>query len=1210
MKQMAINLLSAIGFNPFKKKKDEEQPAFTPPKVSIPQINIPQPVANIAKAIASVPQGIASWLKLDQPVEVTKNLPAPIKAAVDPSIRNLRAGMEVINLPSYLLGGAIKAGRETMEGTYQPPETGIKYNITPIRGPQKGQKQTYDVGGLVHPVLLGAIKGIAKKEPLFEEVPKTVGLDPNSLPGMAIGLTAEIAAPGIGGGEKKAAEEVLGKVSKAEELVTALKNALKIKPINISEAADVTKVALPDAMKVIKNLDVDADLLKIFKKGEPLVGDGFTLQAQPKTGELLINIDKSFKDTIPAIADTVVKEGKAALSKIKTKAKPVLDTITQAVEEAPAKAETLIDTATQKAEELAAKVDFNMADLADAPTTTITTTPDQLKDIGNLSKQFKDVYRNFKEVFGPKYQEIKAAILDPFDAAKGAYSDDVINWTNGLRTQIVDNLGIKKGSELSKLTQQYGEKLISLDELKAATPDWQKVVDADSWFRSRYDTLLDEVNAARARIYPDDPTKLIPKRQDYYRHFQEMAEGFKGALNTLETPAAISPELARVSPYTKPLSKFLSFAQIRQGEKTAYDAVGGFIDYIRSAAYAKNIDPTIDMFRGLAKNLVEQTSDKTVPETYGKLNNFINYLEQFSNQLAGKTSTVDRAIQDFVPGGRKTMRLLDWFNSRYKSNTVLGNVSSSLSQILNVPAGVADAGLNHAGEAIFDMAADLFTKDSPIESSNFIKERYLSKAFSQFDEGLLKKPKEFANWMITVLDEAGTKFIWNAQYRKALAEGATDAVKFADDATRAVVAGRGIGEVPLAQQTRFMQLVAPFQVEVGNTWWLMKDWVDAKSFQKFITFFIGTHLANDAIEASTGNRPALDPITAITDALETYNDTSDKTKGVVLAGGRLAGEALSNMPFGQTLASLYPEQGFLGLPPKKEFFGEADPTRFGTGGGLPVLKAVSQPLFYIAPSFGGGQTKKTLGGIADYTKGFAETPKGQVKYPIADTAFNLIKGILFGPYAFNEANDYFDNEASPLGVKDTNTYKQLEAQSPDAATKFYDTIMAGRETKSLLNSLDSKRNDLKLILGDPNKSQSQKDKALQDYYKEVEFVTNKLKEMVPDLPESEIKDLFNPDGQLPPSTTSGATPSLSSGVTLSKIGGMGRAKVKAVGLTKPSVGKVPQLKVTSKKKGSSKQQEPKGIKDLEIKKPYLAQAPKQVKLSSIRNQRVKLPSLA
>lgn len=75
-----------------------------------------------------------------------------------------------------------------------------------------------------------------------------------------------------------------------------------------------------------------------------------------------------------------------------------------------------------------------------------------------------------------------------------------------------------------------------------------------------------------------------------------------------------------------------------------------------------------------------------------KLNNFIEFLHDFFNDLAGKTNPLDRTAQKWIPGGRQTFRVINWMNSRVKANVMVGNASASLAQVFNVPQGMANVG--------------------------------------------------------------------------------------------------------------------------------------------------------------------------------------------------------------------------------------------------------------------------------------------------------------------------------------------------------------------------------------------------------------------------------------------------------------------------------------------------------------------------------------
>lgn len=666
------------------------------------------------------------------------------------------------------------------------------------------------------------------------------------------------------------------------------------------------------------------------------------------------------------------------------------------------------------------------------------------KDISGFSGQARDVYRNFKQVFGNKYADVKRTVLDPFDSSKGKFTRNLDNWAEQLDTNIVKKYGFNKGSRESAAIQQYGEGTKDFRQLVEEFGDAKakNIVEADKWFRQQYDSLLGEVNAIRAKIYPNDPEKIIPRRSDYYRHFKEMQEGFSGLVNIFDTPANIQSGLSGISASTKPKSKWLSFAQKRLGGESDIDAVGGFINYVKAAEYAKNIDPHISRFRALREELAQAT-DIGTPQA-GKLNNFLEFLDNYANDLSGKTSTADRFIQTVIPGGRKTMSVINWANNRVKANVILGNASSSMAQIMNVPSGVASAGPIASTKGLGRTVASIFDDNKIIKQSDFIAERYSGGTFDRFDKGMVKNTKKMAAWMIQVLDEVGTKYIWNSHYEKALSEGVPNPVKYADDFTREMVAGRGIGEVPLIQKSKVFQLVAPFQLEVGNLWHVMGDMVGEKQFGKLATLFVSSYILNRGIEKVRGSDVSFDPINASIEAYQTYMEEEEKGKAAIQAGGRMAGEVLSNIPFGQSVAAMYPEYGFkVGesqAPTREDLFGKGDPTRYGSG--LLLTKGVQDPFFKLLPPFGGQQLKRTIEGIKSVGQGYAGSASGKVQYPIEKNVRNFLQAGIFGKYSIPEAQDYFNENRSVLGDKQSETFKN--AQDPNAV---YDKVMADRASK-------------------------------------------------------------------------------------------------------------------------------------------------------------------
>jgi hypothetical protein len=559
-----------------------------------------------------------------------------------------------------------------------------------------------------------------------------------------------------------------------------------------------------------------------------------------------------------------------------------------------------------------------------------------------------------------------------------------------------NKLTVEVPYEKADLVKEFGEKRAN------------ELVQAEAWFRKAYDDILGKVNVVRAKIYPGNPNKLIRRRRDYFRHYREVADQLGGLLNIFESPGLglIDSKLSGLSAETEPKAKWASFMQKRFGSMTDESAIGGFLNYLPSASYAINIDPHISRLRGLRETIAEGT------ERTKSANNFVEWLHDYANNLSGKTADVDRFAMKLI--GRGNLRALNSFNNRVKANTVLGNVGSAVAQLANVPAGIASA-KQHSAAGLKDTFVDLFKKNANSGKSGFLKTRYEDNLYMPFDVRWIDQPKKMAKWMLQAGDQLGSRFIWNSHYRKAIAEGMQEkeAVRFADNKTRRLVGGRGIGEVPIMQSSKMMQLVAPFQLEVGNLIWAVKDFAKAKDYSALALLALSAYMFNKAKENTVGGDGILlDPVQAMIDAAELIGEEDDTALGIAKGAGRLTGELLSNIPFGQTAADLYPEYGAedvlgtgINIPTRKQFFGREDPNRFGSG--LLGMKALTDPLYKVLPPWGGGQAKKTKQAIEAIREGGVYDKSGRYKF---DTEDEELRSLIFGPNNTTGAKEYFEGK--------------------------------------------------------------------------------------------------------------------------------------------------------------------------------------------------------
>lgn len=729
------------------------------------------------------------------------------------------------------------------------------------------------------------------------------------------------------------------------------------------------------------------------------------------------------------------------------------------------------------------------------------------KDIGYLADLSRDVYRNFRRFFRERFDDAKKLVLDPFDKAKGEFVDEVKGIGNRLEA-ITKKYKLNRGSKDSAHVMDFGEGKISMDELieKVGRERAHELELAAGEFRKIYDGLIEEVNEVRRKIYPNSPEKLIPYRKDYFHHYKDFGDEMVDAVrNFFDTPSGIDPKLIGLSEYTKPKTRFLPFAQERTADVSVRDAVGGLVEYAPLFAYAKHIDPQISTFRYLRRRLSEAAprTGEQIPgpgsgdprfRTQG-VDRMLQFLDDFSNDLAGKTNPIDRLAMRIIPGGRLGLRVADWVNNRIKANTILGNLRSSIAQIFGIPGGVASA-KQYSVPGAQRTLAGLFMPNAPMEKSVFIRERYMRSLKDRFPSDFGSKPlrrsgeeaRKMAAWITGVLDEVSTKFIWNSHYAKATAEGLEDPIKYADDITRDLVAGRGIGEVPLGQKSKVFQVFAPFQLEVGNLWHIFDDRIrkhyrGAKNqdFAAIAALLIGNYLLNEVAENTRGSRVAFDPINALIDgsvSLSQEFEDGEYGRGLVKFIGRQAGELLSNVPLGQTFANVVPDktvQDFTGAvsgtPMKKqELFGEGDPGRFGESP-LLVFSALQKPFSRFLLPFGGAQVENTLKGIKALMEGEARDSKDRPAYDVEATPMNFVKAVLFGAGATGEARRFYDTR--------TDLFERLDAQKAEDTRRALD---AEREWKRVRKLLDEGKKDEAIVR---LKKIEEEDKLLSDKLKTV-----------------------------------------------------------------------------------------------------------------------------
>ena len=368
----------------------------------------------------------------------------------------------------------------------------------------------------------------------------------------------------------------------------------------------------------------------------------------------------------------------------------------------------------------------------------------------DLKKDFPDDWQRISE-----YEKLNRQIYN-----------DYIGKMNRMLEKIYPNImaNAKLGAASMRAKIKEIKSIIAEDAEKAKTPEEKKTV-------KQLRTTLKMMETKLANLEKDIASgdvllnrRLIP-RKDYVRHMVEMDVGFRGLVNILTSEQSIDPELVGVSEFTKPKTKWAGFLQRRQnGTNYIEDAVAAMVNYIQAAEYKLHIDPLITDFRGKTSAIIRATKKKGTANA----NNLIEWLIDFTNDLAGKTNPFDRKMQKLFD--RKFMKGVEWVNNRVKANAVLFNLNSAIAQWLNLPNGIAyiknPADMTKGAIDYYRMLTGDPVMRKIIEQSGFLTERYLDSTVRQFDESMIKKPEKAAIWLLEAGDKQAAQLIWFSAYEQ------------------------------------------------------------------------------------------------------------------------------------------------------------------------------------------------------------------------------------------------------------------------------------------------------------------------------------------------------------------------------------------------------------------------------------------------------------
>ena len=593
--------------------------------------------------------------------------------------------------------------------------------------------------------------------------------------------------------------------------------------------------------------------------------------------------------------------------------------------------------------------------------------------------------RNIERVAGKDAGKLQEFIVEPVRTNETAR----VKFVNELKDEVknlIKEIGIKAGSKEDALIQRFGEKRISLEELKKATPKYKEVQKASEFFRGKYDELLDKVNSVRQK-FGYEP---IPKRADYFRHFEEINNAIS-QFGLIFRKQDLPTEIAGITDIFKPGKPFSTAELKRKGGKFTESAIKGFDNYISTISKQIYHIDSVQRARALEK-YIRQAGEAG----QANLPNLVANISEYGNLLAGKKAKIDRAFESIV--GRKVYEFAQILKRQTGINLVGGNIASAITNFIPFTQSLSTTSKPSAIRGLFEGLVspfiEDFTKIDDVESS-FLVRRFPEKDIApSFTKNVLDK----GGFLFETIDRFTSKSIVAGKYYENLGKGLepTKAMNLADSYAGKVLADRSIGQLPNIFGSQSLGFITQFQTEVNNMYsFVIRDIPNLSEGSKIklasslVQFTLYSYLFNNAYEYVTGRRPTIDPIYAgLTVAGLTDNESQSVGNRVKEAGKDIAG----NLPFGNVIFE---------------------------GGRLPISSIIPSPSKLFSGDFSElqklvpSQIRKTAQGLSAYNEGEVTDKSGKTQFDIDQNAMNFLRSLLFGKYSTPEAQQYFQNRDNP-----------------------------------------------------------------------------------------------------------------------------------------------------------------------------------------------------
>lgn len=436
-------------------------------------------------------------------------------------------------------------------------------------------------------------------------------------------------------------------------------------------------------------------------------------------------------------------------------------------------------------------------------------------------------------------------------------------------------------------------------------------------------------------------------------------------------------------------------------------------------------ETTNNMSESLDKMLNDVNFMKLMSDSANGLTQFVGFVQEHANRLAGKTDPFQRVVNDTEPSkmrkfadatGRALMK-------QAALSKIVGNMNSVVAQTASLP-----ALFSTTNPKALIQAFKLKNRKAILQKSDALALRYADDNLT--DDTKFEKTMKTAGIPMEVVERGVIEYTFLAKYNQAINNGLSDAdaVRYAERFINDTVTLRDQISTPRAYNrllpASFLQFTREVTQQNRYVWNQMSN-------KQRAALAVNTAIAYSAIEALTGNKPGVDPLGTLIEIVGDWlsgGDDDDKDNSVQAKLERtiqkVAGQAVTAAPIATAMVNaattkddrkkLFGKESNLGrydgtipvvdLPRKlidtKGKLDEAAKAREDGDDDKAEAKTKDAMYNILGQLPAGSQLKKTIQGIAAAHSGEVKDGKGETKVEFEkDNPFNLVQGALFGKNA-------------------------------------------------------------------------------------------------------------------------------------------------------------------------------------------------------------------